>query len=719
MEGGNRRDARRSVSSMSATSSSNSITSPNSSGSNAGNVKVVCRIRPHNEIEDRHGGRVCVGLRSDTEIQVVEDGTFTFTFDRIFGPQSTQEECFDVVAAPIVADILEGYNATIFAYGQTSSGKTYTMEGPSITNPETRGIIPRTVSALFDGVLAADSNLEFTVKVSYIEIYMERIRDLLDQFRTKVNLSVREDPRQGIYVAGVTEEYCTCEEELLQVMQDGTVNRATAATGMNEGSSRSHSVFMVTVAQRHLGTSSQKSGKLFLVDLAGSEMVRKTNATGQQLEEAKTINKSLSALGLVINALTDGKATHIPYRDSKLTRVLQDSLGGNAKTALVINCSPSSYNVSETLSTLRFGWRAKSITNKPKINEQRSVDELTALLQKAENAIDMQQNYILALEAQLKGGGAPPEPEATGTASHTDTAATQAKMAALAAELSEEREEVTRRGQEVEKLTILLKEKERLLVEASELMKEAERHCEVHRERVETLEVECSKTRDEFEGASEQFRAEKQKFDFEGQELRVRVETLSRDNERLLAELEEKEALGTERRGPGALLSPLSPAAGDASVEASPNAASPGSQPPADTLPRAESPLSPQVLSEVAERLDLTQEAVAFIQEREALWSAVQARWQDFGATASSPGEYRRILAEIEAQRAKLAQDLQLAAEKNMELEMQLSQIKATGPEAQKLLIAREKNHMKTQKKMEYAACLACHACQHQGRQRG
>lgn len=183
--------------------------------------------------------------------------------------------------------------------------------------------------------------------------------------------------------------------------------------------------------------------------MAGSEMVRKTQSTGQQLEEAKTINKSLSALGLVINALTEKKdgnnklsSQHIPYRDSKLTRVLQDSLGGNAKTALLINCSPSSYNVNETLSTLRFGTRAKRITNKPKINEQRSVDELNQLLHKAENAIDMQQSYILALEGQLRVV----DPSSSGNSfdgvghggDDGDSIVLQNRVATLTAELSEE-----------------------------------------------------------------------------------------------------------------------------------------------------------------------------------------------------------------------------------------------------------------------------------------
>ena len=276
------------------------------------------------------------------------------------------------------------------------------MEGTDIHDPVHKGIIPRAVEGLFAGVSEADENIEFCFKASYVEIYCEKVRDLLDSHRVKTNLMIREDKTKGIYIAGVTEEYVTSQDELLGIMQSGAVNRATAATGMNEGSSRSHSVFSITVSQRDVSTSTSKAGKLVLVDLAGSETVRKTNATGQQLEEAKTINKSLSALGQVIYALTDDKATHVPYRDSKLTRILQDSLGGNSKTALIINCSPSSFNATETISTLRFGTRAKNITNKVIKNETRSVEELEALLLKAERAIDTQQGHIMALAAQLQ-----------------------------------------------------------------------------------------------------------------------------------------------------------------------------------------------------------------------------------------------------------------------------------------------------------------------------
>ncbi|CAM9864630.1 unnamed protein product, partial [Ectocarpus sp. 8 AP-2014] len=414
------------------------------------------------------------------------------------------------------SDLFDGYNGTIFAYGQTSSGKTHTMEGPSIHDAELAGVIPRTVREIFFAVAEAPDSVEFVIKVSYIEIYMEKIRDLLDSYHTKMNLPVREDKQRGVYVAGATEEYVTSADELIAVMSAGAKNRVTAATGMNQGSSRSHSVFIISVQQRDVNDSSTKTGMLFLVDLAGSEMVKKTHATGQVLNEAKTINKSLSALGQVINALTDEKKPHVPYRDSKLTRVLQNSLGGNSKTCLIVNCSPSSFNEAETLSTLRFGSRAKRIQNKAVVNETRSVEELGALLAKAESAFDMQQTYIAALEKQLRtyknGGGEPPRPPpspasgveaggeegspGTAAAGATEaTAAAAAKEAArppqdeeaanairlltkrnheLQAEVEEEKAEVKRREKVSNELRQVLQEKENLLNEAASLFREAE-----------------------------------------------------------------------------------------------------------------------------------------------------------------------------------------------------------------------------------------------------
>lgn len=256
------------------------------------------------------------------------------------------------------------------------------------------------VTTVFDAISNAPDHIEFRMKISLVEIYMERIRDLLDI--SKTDLKIREDKSRGIYIQDVTETYVSEEIEVYNLMRIGNSNRAISATQMNEGSSRSHSIFMLTISQNNLNDLSAKKGKLFLVDLAGSEKVGKTGASGQTLDEAKKINKSLSSLGNVINSLTDGKSTHIPYRDSRLTRILQESLGGNARTTLIITCSPSPYNEAETISTLRFGVRAKSIKNKPKINRELTVAELQNLLAKAEKTIEEKVLRIKNLEEYIK-----------------------------------------------------------------------------------------------------------------------------------------------------------------------------------------------------------------------------------------------------------------------------------------------------------------------------
>jgi len=321
---------------------------------------------------------------------------------------TTQLDIYDAAALPIVESVLEGFNGTIFAYGQTSSGKTHTMQGVDINDPETKGIIPRIVSHIFHEIDEASEDIEFTVKVSMIEIYMERIRDLLDP--KKINLQVHEDKEKGVFIGDVTETYVTEDYEVNQIMQIGNENRSIGVTDMNKQSSRSHSCFIMNVTQNNTSTFQCKTGKLYLVDLAGSEKISKTGATGQTLDEAKKINKSLSALGMVINSLTDGKSKHIPYRDSKLTRILQESLGGNSKTCLIITCSPSTYNEAETISTLRFGQRAKKIQNKPKINKEMSIAELKLLLEKAEAQLDKKDRRIRNLEKIIKNlGGKVPE----------------------------------------------------------------------------------------------------------------------------------------------------------------------------------------------------------------------------------------------------------------------------------------------------------------------
>jgi kinesin family protein 5 len=260
---------------------------------------------------------------------------------------------------------MSGFNGTVMAYGQTSAGKSFTMEGPSLWDVASMGVIPRVIDGLFEAIMAADQAIQFQVTVSFYEIYCEKIRDLLNP--SQFNLKIRESKTDGFVVQDVTEIYCTDRESVLRVIELGKANRASAPTLMNAESSRSHSIVSILVDQRDLNTGRHRKGMMFLVDLAGSEKVSKTGASGVRLEEAKNINSSLTTLGMVINALCDGVG-HIPYRDSRLTMLLAEALGGNSKTTLIICCNPEQRHTPETLSTLRFGERAKHIKNNAKVS---------------------------------------------------------------------------------------------------------------------------------------------------------------------------------------------------------------------------------------------------------------------------------------------------------------------------------------------------------------
>ena len=300
-----------------------------------------------------------------------------FTFDSIFDMDSSQIDVYNITAKQAVNSVLEGYNSTIFCYGQTGTGKTYTMEGFTYNaQNEQRGIIQRTIEDIFNFIeVTSKNNTKFIIRASYLQIYNESISDLLKP--EKKNLQIREDKKKGIYVDSLSEWAVRTPVDLYALLKRGASYRTTAATLMNDVSSRSHAVFVITVEQMTTEnikgqTHTQiKVGKLNLVDLAGSERIRVTGATGQQLEESKKINKSLSCLGNVINALTEqkGKIHHVPYRDSKLTRLLEDSLGGNCKTTMLAMISPAHESFSESLSTLHFAQRAKKIKNRPVINE--------------------------------------------------------------------------------------------------------------------------------------------------------------------------------------------------------------------------------------------------------------------------------------------------------------------------------------------------------------
>lgn len=304
--------------------------------------------------------------------------------------------------------MLEGYNGTIFAYGQTGCGKSHTMQGPDSLpkNPTSaelaqRGIIPRSFDHIFESI-SVITDKRYLALVSYLEIYNENIRDLLSPGTASSTLILKEQPNEGIIVQNLSSHAVHNAKECEQLLEIGTKNRMVGATLMNAGSSRSHSIFTINLEQistacgrdELIEEPSIKKGKLNLVDLAGSERQGKTGATGERLKEATKINLSLSALGNVISALVDGKTKHIPYRDSKLTRMLQDSLGGNTKTLMIACISSAAFNYDETLSTLRYASRAKNISNKPKINE----DPKDAMLREY-------QAEITRLKQQLEMGG--------------------------------------------------------------------------------------------------------------------------------------------------------------------------------------------------------------------------------------------------------------------------------------------------------------------------
>nr|XP_027205848.1 osmotic avoidance abnormal protein 3-like [Dermatophagoides pteronyssinus] len=337
-------------------------------------VKVITRCRPLNQREKELKSQVIVNIDSSCGQCLLinpDDRSAppkTFTFDGAYYIDSTTEQIYNEIVFPIVESVTEGYNGTVFAYGQTGCGKSFTMQGTS--DSAHRGIIPRSFEHIFEAISTAE-NSKFLVQASYLEIYNEEIRDLLGT-DIKKKLELKEHPETGVYVGNLSMHIVNDVRSCEMIMENGWKNRSVGATLMNADSSRSHSIFTIYIERMQtidLESSDVKFGKLNLVDLAGSERQSKTGAAGDRLKEATKINLSLSALGNVISALVDGKSKHIPFRDSKLTRLLQDSLGGNTKTLMIACISPADNNYDETLSTLRYANRAKNIQNKPRINE--------------------------------------------------------------------------------------------------------------------------------------------------------------------------------------------------------------------------------------------------------------------------------------------------------------------------------------------------------------
>ncbi|EDV36605.2 uncharacterized protein Dana_GF11865, isoform F [Drosophila ananassae] len=365
---------------------------PEASAMSSDKIKVAVRVRPFNRREIELGTKCIVEMEKQQTIlqnpptleKIERKQPKTFAFDHCFYSLNaeddnfaSQETVFDCVGRDILDNAFQGYNACIFAYGQTGSGKSYTMMG----SQESKGIIPRLCDKLFSAIANKSTpELMYKVEVSYMEIYNEKVHDLLDPKPNKQSLKVREHNVLGPYVDGLSQLAVTSYQDIDNLMTEGNKSRTVAATNMNAESSRSHAVFSVVLTQiltdQATGVSGEKVSRMSLVDLAGSERAVKTGAVGDRLKEGSNINKSLTTLGLVISKLADqtngrkgGNDKFVPYRDSVLTWLLKDNLGGNSRTVMVATISPSADNYEETLSTLRYADRAKRIVNHAVVNE--------------------------------------------------------------------------------------------------------------------------------------------------------------------------------------------------------------------------------------------------------------------------------------------------------------------------------------------------------------
>ncbi|CAD8167882.1 unnamed protein product [Paramecium pentaurelia] len=337
------------------------------------NIQVSIRIKPL--IED---GRSCIKLDSNLKNTIIIEGNQQqqqdqkyFYFDYVAQQDSSQEDIFNIVGKQQAINCLDGYNGCVFVYGQTGSGKTYTMMGTQ----KQPGLLPRVIDFLFNCILEdSQENVEYLVKCSYLEIYNEHIIDLLNP--QLGNLQLREDLKKGVYVEQLSEEVCTNVTESLEVLQRGSLNRHISSTQMNIESSRSHSVFTIQLESRRQSSQTQvinhRFSRFHFVDLAGSERQKQSQVQGERLREGCNINKSLHILGNVINSLVEDNQSYVHYRDSKLTFLLKDSLGGNSRTHLIANIQQSQQFYQETLSTLMFSKRVKQVKNKARINEDES-----------------------------------------------------------------------------------------------------------------------------------------------------------------------------------------------------------------------------------------------------------------------------------------------------------------------------------------------------------
>ncbi|XP_038206709.1 chromosome-associated kinesin KIF4 [Zerene cesonia] len=346
-------------------------------------VQVALRIRPLMQQEIERGCDECIDVVNGEQQVQIKDLAFTYNY--VFPQHITQQEFYDTAVKGLISKLFQGYNVTILAYGQTGSGKTYTMGtnySGSYGDSSKLGVIPQAVADIFDFIETHEDKFIFKVSVSFMELYQEQCYDLLSgKERGHSVIEIREDVNKGVILPGITELPVSSTADTMMALEKGSSGRVTGSTAMNQASSRSHAVFtIVIIKESRTDKNIATSSKFHLVDLAGSERIKKTKASGERLKEGVKINQGLLALGNVISALGDGtNRSFISYRDSKLTRLLQDSLGGNSLTLMVACVSPADYNLDETVSTLRYADRARRIRNKPIINQDAKAAEIVRL----------------------------------------------------------------------------------------------------------------------------------------------------------------------------------------------------------------------------------------------------------------------------------------------------------------------------------------------------
>uniref|UniRef100_A0A9J7ZUJ0 Kinesin motor domain-containing protein n=1 Tax=Cyprinus carpio carpio TaxID=630221 RepID=A0A9J7ZUJ0_CYPCA len=446
-------------------------------------VRVALRCRPLVSKEINEGCQCCLTFVPG-EPQVIVGNDKAFTYDYVFDPTAEQEEVFNTAVSPLLSGLFRGYNATVLAYGQTGSGKTFSMGGTYTSDQENKstvGVIPRVIRRIFQEKSRC-ADCELLLAVSYLEIYNEEILDLLYTSKDKPIISIREDPKDGIKIVGLTEKEVFNAHEMVGCLELGNSARTVGSTAMNAASSRSHAIFTISLEQRRKGDNDVMVSKLHLVDLAGSERQKKTKAEGDRLKEGISINRGLLCLGNVISALGDEskKGTFVPYRDSKLTRLLQDSLGGNSHTLMIACVSPADSNIEETINTLRYADRARKIKNKPVLNVDPRAVEMKRLRQQ------VQELQVMLLHA--RGGVAPvltgSEPAETVSNILEQNRCLQGENSKLSRELSES---VGQTALMFERIIMIEQANEKLQSNLKELRQHAA--CKVNLQKiVETLE---------------------------------------------------------------------------------------------------------------------------------------------------------------------------------------------------------------------------------------